>query len=138
MATFSAANNNVPVEAADSFPNPVIRRCVQRRARVYTEPQHLEGKVILESASGNVYEIGTVLKKAIFGHVNHAIILTRTDQPDVFSRSVHQVAIKVYSKRTLRTLQGRVQENPLTEITAMQYIGKTVFHDKYLLLSVAY
>jgi ABC-type multidrug transport system fused ATPase/permease subunit len=39
-------------------------------------------------------------------------------------------AIKIYSRHQLRQLQGRTAENPLNEITALQFIGKThSFHE---------
>lgn len=51
----------------------------------------------------------------------HAIML-RPLGGDNFARTETEVAIKVYSKKTLRALQGKTQENPLMEITALQFI----------------
>jgi serine/threonine protein kinase len=90
-----------------------------------------ERKAIIESGSGKFYEIGVTLKKAIFGQVVHAHLLVagpanspgNNAETDVFERTEHQRAIKVYSKRVLRAQQGRTAENPLTEITALQFIG---------------
>jgi hypothetical protein len=44
--------------------------------------------------------------------------------PEIFQRTGEQMAIKVYNKKILRSLQGRTQENPLMEITALQFIGQ--------------
>jgi serine/threonine protein kinase len=122
MAAFDSTSNH-PICDPEPFPNPVIRRSVVRRVPVRLSDSQTERRPVVESASGHVYEIGSTLKKAIFGQVIHGILLHREEGDDVYIRSCQEVAIKIYSKRTLRTLQGRVQENPLMEITAMQFIG---------------
>lgn len=91
----------------------------------------MEKRAIIESGSGHFYEIGTTLKKAIFGQVVRALLLApspgntplNNGENDTFVRTDQERAIKIYSKRTLRALQGRTAENPLIEITALQYIG---------------
>jgi len=107
----------------DPFPNPVIRGSKFRRVNVLISGQ-LERKAVIESGSGNYYEIGAPLKKAIFGQVVLAVLLAPAEG-DCFVRTESQRAIKIYSKRTLRALQGRTAENPLVEITALQFIGDT-------------
>ena len=114
----------------EPFPDPVIRASKFRRVNVFVNGQ-LERKAVIESGSGRFYEIGTTLKKAIFGQVVHAHLLSPSpsnttsngSENDTFTRTEHQRAIKIYSKRTLRALQGRTAENPLVEITALQFIG---------------
>jgi serine/threonine protein kinase len=91
----------------------------------------LERKAVIESGSGHFYEIGTTLKKAIFGQVVLALLIMpspgntpgNAGENDTFVRTNQQRAIKIYSKRTLRALQGQTAENPLVEITALQFIG---------------
>jgi len=81
---------------------------------------------ILLSSSNNAYEITRVLKNAIFGQVHHGLLLDEnTAVPGTYVRRQPfvQVALKVYSRQRLRELQGMTQENPLTEIAAMQYLG---------------
>eukprot|EP00600_Ochromonadales_sp_CCMP1393_P005713 CAMPEP_0174974818 /NCGR_PEP_ID=MMETSP0004_2-20121128/12076_1 /TAXON_ID=420556 /ORGANISM="Ochromonas sp., Strain CCMP1393" /LENGTH=360 /DNA_ID=CAMNT_0016225555 /DNA_START=221 /DNA_END=1303 /DNA_ORIENTATION=- len=119
----------------DPFPNPVIRASKFRRVNVVMPDGSIARKAVIESASGNFYEIGTTLKKAIFGQVVHALLLAPNNPPatdptqlesatePTFRRTDQQRAIKIYSKRTLRELQGRTAENPLVEITALQFIG---------------
>ena len=123
----SAASGSRPppmVAEPEPFPHPIIRRSHLRRVHIRITETVMEQKTVIHSGSGNVYEIGATLKKAIFGHVIHAIQLIPSESnPDEFRRSDKQMAIKVYSKRMLRQLQGRTQENPLMEITALQYIG---------------
>jgi hypothetical protein len=112
------------VAEPEPFPNPIIRRSHLRKVNIRITDTIVEQKLIIHSLSGRFYEIGATLKKAIFGHVIHAILLKPSESnPDEFQRTNQQMAIKVYSKRMLRQLQGRTQENPLMEITALQYIG---------------
>jgi hypothetical protein len=116
----------LPVVAdPEPFPNPIIRRSHLRKVNIRISDVVVEQKLVIHSLSGKFYEIGATLKKAIFGHVIHAILLKTSETPnsDEFVRTNQQMAIKVYSKRMLRQLQGRTQENPLMEITALQYIG---------------
>lgn len=71
-----------------------------------------------------MYEVGRQLKRAIFGQVIHAILLVPSPEGgDLFVRTLSQMAIKIYYKDTLRALQGRTEENPLREITALQFVG---------------
>jgi len=115
--------NGIVVSEPESFPNPIIRRSAIRTLNVLTNNDtSIERKTVIDSGSGKLYELGTMLKKAIFGQVVHAVLL-RPVENDNYVRTEHELAIKVYSKRMLRTLQGRTQENPLMEITALQFIG---------------
>jgi serine/threonine protein kinase len=91
----------------------------------------LERKPVIETSSGRFYEIGTTLKKAIFGQVVLALLITpspgntpkNNGENDTFLRTNEQRAIKIYSKRTLRQMHNRTAENPLEEISALQFIG---------------
>lgn len=114
----------------EPFPDPIIRASKFRRVNVLINGQ-LELKAVIESGSGRFYEIGTTLKKAIFGQVVIALVIVpspgntpgNNGENDTFQRTSDERAIKIYSKRTLRALQGRTAENPLVEITALQFIG---------------
>lgn len=111
----------------ESFPNPTIRRSTIRKLNVsirnpISNVITIEEKSVIESGSGNLYELGSVLKKAIFGQVVHAILLKRINEDTLFRTESYR-AIKIYSKRILRSLQGKTQENPLMEISALQFIG---------------
>lgn len=105
----------------EPFPNPIIRRCVVRQMEVLVSNQIVQTKAI-ESGSGRSYEIGRTLKKALFGQVIHAVILAPNDNGH-YTRTDSHMAIKVFSKRSLNALQGRTEENPLREITALQFLG---------------
>jgi hypothetical protein len=111
------------VSEPEPFPNPVIRRSVMKKLNVLMNNGTIEKRTAIDSGSGKVYELGAQLKKAIFGQVVHAILLRPLDA-DNFARTETEMAIKIYSKKILRALQGKTQENPLMEITALQFIGK--------------
>lgn len=124
----------------EPFPNPNI----DRNARIIPAAIHFpnRGEVhencrVLQSAHG-FYEFGREIKQAIFGSVLHAYMVVKVDpltlptyhllrnpnDVEHFVRIEHkECAIKIYSRRRLRELQGRVQENPLIEITALQYLS---------------
>jgi serine/threonine protein kinase len=104
------------------FPNPIIRRCLIRAAVVDGSRKN-----ILESGSGRFYQLDQTIKDTIFGRVLRAVEIV-SNGPDSFGKIDHLVAIKVYSKGRLRSLQGRTQENPLMEITALQYLGNSHPH----------
>ncbi len=107
----------------EPFPNPIIRRSVMKKVNVLlNNGSTIEKRTAIESGSGKCYELGTQLKKAIFGQVVHAILLRPLDA-DNYVRTEVEMAIKIYSKKILRALQGKTQENPLMEITALQFIG---------------
>lgn len=108
----------------ERFPNPFITNSAFRRLKVIinNDTGQIERKGVIASGSGQFYEVGVTLKKAIFGQVIHAILLTTVDN-DTYKRTSQQRAIKIYAKKVLRALQGRTAENPLTEITALQFIG---------------
>lgn len=116
-------SRSIAVAEPESFPNPIIRKSSIRKVNiVLPNGSVLEKRTIIDSTFGRQYELGAQLKKAIFGQVMHAILL-RPLGGDNFARTDSEVAIKVYSKKTLRALQGKTQENPLMEITALQFIS---------------
>ena len=69
-------------------------------------------------------------REAIYGQVCHAIALAQV-QEGVYQRSfpIRQFAIKVYSKARLKAYHGKTQENPVKELSAMQFIGE---HDNVM------
>lgn len=105
------------------FPAPQFKLATVRKVNILSKNNSaVERKSALDNNDGRLYEIGSLLKKAIFGQVVHAIGLQQVDDGH-FVRTEHEFAIKVYSKRTLIQAQGRTQENPLREISALQFIG---------------
>ena len=116
-----------PQAVADpiAFPLPVLHQSIMTRAPVTCENNVNEYKVVLETSSGNFYEIGRMLRETIYGQVIHAIELIRGEDGHLSRKSpINQLAIKIYSNERLRTLKKKTQENPSSEIAAMQFIGK--------------
>lgn len=134
------------------FPMPTIRQAVLKKITLQLNPDKIIQKSALETDNGNVYEIGRILKDAIYGHVYHAVLTQRIQIPDLsgnenkyvnsqtnngnkgfgpadvtgvtYSRTnpLQQVAIKVYSKQRIREYRGRTQEDPIKELSSMQYL----------------
>jgi serine/threonine protein kinase len=112
-------------EGPVAFPPPQIKPSVLRKIQVLISPQEVKDSSALESSAGNVYELGRCLKEAIYGQVCYAVRLNRL-QEGVYERDfpLQQFAIKVYSKQRLRAYHGKTQENPVKELSAMQFIGE--------------
>jgi serine/threonine protein kinase len=105
------------------FPNPLLKRSSIRKINLALPDGRIsERTVIYNETTMNTYEVGRLLKKAIFGKVIHALEL-RNNGNDQYVRTGKEFAIKVYSKQTLRGLQGKTQEDPFREISALQFIG---------------
>ena len=106
------------------FPNPTLHQCIMARVPVTTGEKTVEMKVIMETDTGNFYETGRKLRETIFGQVIHAIQLRRGEDGHLYRAApIRQLAIKIYYRVRLRAYRGKTQENPNTEIAAMQYIG---------------
>ncbi|RLN91016.1 hypothetical protein BBJ28_00007381 [Nothophytophthora sp. Chile5] len=108
-----------PIPQEVRFLNAELRRC----------PVEGVGVVLaLFSGSGAVYEFVRTLRKCIYGKVKHAVRLQMTPN-GTFVRTHFEVAIKVMSKVRKPTLwmviieEGNLQENPLVELAAQQYLS---------------
>lgn len=106
----------IEISDAEIFPDPLIR-VIQRnnicRRNIIGEDDQVERKTVMETGGGLFLEIGRKLSPAIFGYVVHATVLHVTNYSgnvgDVtFRRSNDFVAIKVYMKRELRRLTGKI------------------------------
>jgi len=109
-----------------SFPQPIVYKAMVHNGSVLNQENYTTyDKVqILSSASGTHYELGRMLKKAIYGAVLHAVVLKpQKTHSNAFTRTSTTVAIKVYSKKMIKEQGDRSQENPFSEIAALQYVG---------------
>lgn len=114
-----------------AFPKPNVVKAKLRTLQIHMGDKVTESMVLhtfVENdgilATKNYYEFGRLLKEAIFGQVNHAILLVqRSDGSLIRTSPVIQLAIKIYSKSRLTQYRGKTAENPATEIAAMQYLG---------------
>lgn len=109
------------------FPAPNLVRGQMRRifVSVSTDRDPIE-KIVLHTETNHFYEVGRLLKEAIYGQVNHGYLLQINQTANQLCRSAdsnHQVAIKIYNQAQLRAMHGRTQENPLAEMSMMQIIG---------------
>lgn len=122
----SSGETEIVVEPVP-FPLPQIVQGAARRVKIQLGDTIVE-KYALLTARNNVFELGRVLKDAIYGHVYHAMQIVRVteSQGDLYSRTnpVRQFAIKVYSKDRIRSYRGKTQENPMNELSAIQYLDE--------------
>jgi len=107
----------------DRLPNPLIRTAELLQRPVVDENGNTHVKYVIRSSSGIHYEISHTIKRAIFGQIVLSHVVSPDGQDGVFIRTDQIRAIKIYSRHQLRQLQGRTAENPLNEITALQFIG---------------
>jgi serine/threonine protein kinase len=125
--SLSAVNVVSPANVADPIPfnPPHLGRSAIRKLPIMIREDKVVEQVVLQTPSNNFYELGRVLREAIYGQVNHAVALYSLDGT-VYQRvnPIRQVAIKVYSQARLRSMRGRTQENPVAELAAMQLIGQ--------------
>jgi serine/threonine protein kinase len=141
MPEFSLIGGNCPENGTDKspppltsqfttadpiqFPNPSLHQCIMARVPVRTGKNMVETKVIMETDTGNFYETGRKLRETIFGMVIHAIQLARAEDGHLFRKQpISSLAIKIYYRVRLHAYRGKTQENPNTEIAAMQFLGK--------------
>ena len=121
------------------FPLLAVKQCSLRKVSLFIQAGRIVNKSALETVNGNIYEIGRILKDAIYGHVYHAVLLHRYQRDsatdgDVINASndtlykrampLQQVAMKVISKERIREYQGKTQEDPIKELSSMQYLGE--------------
>jgi serine/threonine protein kinase len=103
------------------FPVPVILEGGVRRLQVQVGTV-IQERTCIVSASGAVYELGRMLKEAIYGQVHSGCTLEQVDE-STYRRTTRLVAVKIISRAKLAQLMGTTQEDPIKEIAALQYVG---------------
>ena len=105
-----------------AFPVPIIHKA---QVHVSAVESHSASGVfdqqiqVLTSSSGMSYELGRLIKRAIFGAVIHATALKPlSSDKKTFQRTNTSLAIKVFSKKSVRDYSTRSQENPCNELAA--------------------
>jgi len=122
MALFAASDQ--AATQPEPFPPPHVHSSRVRRLSIRAADGRVEVRPVIQSQSGAFYEVGTLLKRAIFGQVVRALVVLPDDnEANVWVRTDEHRAIKIYSKSKLRQQAGRTVENPVVEITALQFIG---------------
>lgn len=123
-----ALYNNV-IGPALEFPAFTFRQAETGKLSIWSDLSGVEelcdAIIIPQGRSGksNIYEIGRLLRDAIYGKVNHAIKLTQHAGEHFFRRTNEHFAIKIIYMTRLRQLHGNIAEDPLKEISALQHIG---------------
>mmetsp|Transcript_11874 Transcript_11874/g.16268 ORF Transcript_11874/g.16268 Transcript_11874/m.16268 type:complete len:359 (+) Transcript_11874:53-1129(+) len=121
----------------NNFPLPVIHRIPRLNTRrrnvsdlisaVTAVQSAVDRSVVIESGTGQFYEIGRKIGNAIFGYVVYAKRIEATAMTVgaeiLFVRTEEDIAIKVFTKREYRRLTGRTEEDPVAEISALQFLG---------------
>lgn len=109
--------NYLPID----FPEPrVVDGGIQRlRVRVGA---NIQERTCIVSNNGSVYELGRMLKEAIYGQVHSGCRLELVDK-DLYQRTSKLVAVKIISRARLAQLEGSTQEDPIKEIAALQFVG---------------
>ena len=111
--------NFLPID----FPDPVINEGGVRRLRVQVHG-NIQERTCIVSTAGSYYELGRMLKEAIYGQVHSGCVLERVgNEENLYKRTPKLVAIKIISRARLAQLEGTTQEDPIKEIAALQFVG---------------
>jgi serine/threonine protein kinase len=109
------------------LPNPYVFKAFIRKENVVedNDDRHssMQAVRVLSSQSKAHYELGEVIKKTIYGAVIHGVVLEPVSGTDVFLRTQEDVAIKVFAKHLIVHNMSRSREQPLNEMSILQYLG---------------
>lgn len=110
------------------LPNPYIFTAVIRNENVLEDPHNSNSPVftvqVLCSHSKARYELGEIIKRTIYGAVVHGVILEPVQgEEGLYQRTETDVAIKVYGKHIIASHISRSREQPLNEMSILQYLG---------------
>jgi serine/threonine protein kinase len=103
------------------FPEPTILEGGISRLQVQVG-ENVQDRTCITSSSGAVYELGRMLKEAIYGQVHSGCTLELVEN-NIYKRTSKLVAVKIISRSRLSQLQGTTQEDPIKEIAALQFVG---------------
>jgi serine/threonine protein kinase len=95
------------------------------RIRVALDDNRVVEKNAIHSESGALYVLDRDIKKAIYGKVMLGFPVL-SNESGFFRRSGTPVAIKVVTEANLRQFHGISQEDPIKEISALDFIGHHV------------
>lgn len=109
------------VQQPIDFPDPLILEGGVRRLQVQVSGS-IQERTCIVSSSGAVYELGRMLKEAIYGQVHSGCTLELVEE-NLYTRTTRLVAVKIISRARLAQLQGTTQEDPVKEIAALQFVG---------------
>jgi serine/threonine protein kinase len=108
------------------FPNPLLHKCDVKICNILTVEGVFYEKTIITS-TGHYYEIGELIRNAMFGFVAHGFILKKEENGS-FTRTNQEVAIKAYDRKYMKDTNPATSQSILGEIAAMQFIGSDQVH----------
>lgn len=123
-ATAATADGSVVVEP-EPFAEPALGPCVTRDCQVVDE----QGKVrwvrcVVASETGLAYCFVRTLRECIYGVVRHGVTLEQRHGDGLYRYdAARQVAIKCMSKRLIAQQRGRIREDPISELAALQLLA---------------
>jgi hypothetical protein len=97
---------------------PLISSCQLSRINFLVDNTELNGNKVLFTSSGEIYELGPVIRKSLFGMNVSAVSLLRSNREDVYTRSSRQVAIKIFFMPEVKAWT-----NPMDEIVSVQHLN---------------
>jgi serine/threonine protein kinase len=107
----------------EDFPQAIIGNCVIRSQLVLTSSNDVSYKEVLTCDSGNLYELSIQIAESLFGNVYKGYCLHLANSYDNFFRRGREVAIKTYPLDAILSKDRQLLEDPLKEISALQFIG---------------
>lgn len=137
----------VVMEPAE-FPPPRITQGIIRDLQVLENQQHVQQqqqqqptirwlRCIVSAETGKAYCFVRTLREAIYGVVRHGVMLERDESTAVGGggregesggfyryRLDQQVAIKCMSKKKVAEQRGRIREDPINELSALQMLNE--------------
>lgn len=132
MASASAAvatdtDGSVVVEP-EPLGEPVMGPCVTRDCQVVDEQGQVRWvRCVVASEIGLAYCFVRTLRECIYGVVRHGVTLVKGSRhgDDGLYRydASRQVAIKCMSKRLIARQRGRIREDPINELAALQLLA---------------
>ena len=107
------------------LPKPIIHSCTTKLCDVYDPGGVISQIEILLSDDGRAYKVeDRILKETIFGSVHCGFCLSALEVGEGYAYDHNSlVAVKKYSKETIKNKGITTQENPLKEFAAMQFLG---------------
>lgn len=146
-ASFEEVAENGPPSRALAFPNPLVGKAARVTATVYNPATSEEAQVpnvVYEvrpdgTPPSHAYWIGRKLKKAIYGCVRSCTVLRLREggwqgpgRGGSWEVTPDMAAVKIMDWNKVQELRGRHMEDPVKEVSAMQFIARDGSHPNVL------
>lgn len=142
-ASFEEVARNGEASNAADFPRPIVGDADRVTAKVYSpitgEEADVRNIVYEKKADGAMptrgYWLGRILKEAIYGVVRSATILRVRHQAGKaisWETTNEKAAVKIMSWDKIREMRGQHMEDPVKEVSAMQFVSRDGCHRNVL------